>query len=130
MKNRIILVMSSLIILAGLSSCSLESGSPEAAYQRFKSACDRGDTATAESYATDDAILANREYGICILTHDGLGRSITGTSWFTFTSEDPEVQVSGNTAYLTWWTDTGKEVRVTMYKIGSSWKIKETLIFG
>ena len=110
------------------TSCSALATSPEDVYNRFWTACNEGDTATAESLATEAAVDSGQPYGVCIHTHDGFARFNAGFG-FDFENEEPQVDISGDTAYLSWQTTVGKTIRITLYKSDGAWKIQEGRIF-
>jgi hypothetical protein len=104
------------------SAGSLLGKSPEGVYNAFKDACEKGDVATAESYVTKEALDENRESGAC---------GLLPIAWYgaTIPNPKPKVEVSGNTAYLSWWMDYAKnrmKIQMTMYKSGNTWKIRQT----
>ncbi len=128
MIHKYLVIAPLILVLLSLSSCGLASQSPEAVYEEFKRSCDSGDIATAKSLATEDALQENKTYGICILMPDGMDR-VLGTSIYEFDIEEPETEIKGNTAYLTWRTINDHEVQMVMYKIDGRWKVQRSIIF-
>ena len=104
---------------------------PEETYQEFWNACNSGDIATAESLATDDAKESSKDFGICLLTHDMMNRLIEGARPLQeYTDTSPEIEISGNTAYLKWTTTDGSVNTLIMYKVDGNWKVQASRLLG
>jgi hypothetical protein len=95
--------------------------SPEDVYQDFADACYSGDIATASSWVTEQALQEN-EGEACALIPD-FGLAITEID-----DSEPEVEISGNTAYLTWSWE-GWKIQMTLFKNNNTWKIHRTLYY-
>jgi hypothetical protein len=113
------LLVLTLIVITGCSVIQ----SPTKVYNSFKIACSTGDVAKAESYLTSNAIQEGKKYGVCdaYLLVDG--------RFIEFKSHDPEVTITGDTAYLTWKTRGTMYPQVIMYKVAGKWKINSTKLF-
>jgi hypothetical protein len=115
------------VLFVALIGCRVFQKSPESVYSTFKEACDTDDIATAESLVTQEGIDESKDYTVCILMPDGIAR-VSGTNQFQLEDPEPEVKVSGNTAYLTWWTATHR-IEMTIYNKDGNWKIRTTMIY-
>ena len=108
------------ISVSFLVACESIQGGPESAYNKYWKACESGDLATAESLVTDDGIARSVDLGACIYTHDAwikFGQSLGAGVNSDFISDKPELELSGNTAYLRWKDTSGSVNTVIMYKI-------------
>lgn len=117
----------SLLSFLILTSCGITASPPEKVYEEFRKACSENDLASAERHVTQTGIQDSKFYGVCeTLLPDGINK-IMGFTVFTFKDMSPSIEITGDTAYLSWFTDN-KEVVMTMYK-DKQWKIQTTMIY-
>jgi hypothetical protein len=126
MKNQhlvMVLVLAILaLILAGCSPLS----APEKVYWQYWEACADGEFADAEQFLTEDARDTARTLGSCAFTHDAINTSEAqkGNPPRTF-SQDPNVNIRGKIASITWIDDQGNIANVTLVQINEEWKVTE-----
>lgn len=106
--------------------------SPEAAYSAFSKACVTGDIAKAEKYVTSDTLATMTSGDVCsrlsVQGWEDMFTSNNVTGLDNFADKPPAVRVTGDTAYLTWTSNSGAtRIVITMYRQVGTWKIKSSL---
>ena len=131
MKNRLskilLIAILLLLLLAACQSTETEQG-PADAYQAYYEACENRKYGTAELYLDEEAQAQIGAIGVCGFTHDAINRyeSERGGTQRTF-SEDPIVDVDGNSAVMSWVDDQGNLAIVHLIKTGDGWKVAYTV---
>jgi hypothetical protein len=126
LKNQhFVLVLVLAIFALTLAGCSSRS-TPEKVYWQYWKACADGEFAAAEEFLTDDARDTARTLGSCAFTHDAINTSEAqkGNPPLTF-SQDPNVNIRGEIASITWIDDQGNIANVVLVQINEEWKVTE-----
>ncbi len=129
MKNRTFSILLILTILAlALTACGSSKDDPEAVYWDYFQACENEKLIKAEGFLSPEAKSLAETIGVCGFTHDAINSIMAAQGGVIRSfSGDPEVQVQGDSAALTWFDDQGYLTTVFLKKVEGTWKILKTV---
>jgi hypothetical protein len=119
-------ILTFLLILIFQSGCSIFDDSPQAVYEQFRHACIDSNIDMAHTLLATQSEVPPGSSGICIiLLPDGLN-IISGTKQIMLENMNPSVEINGEIAYLTWSTEFGSKIIMSMNEENGDWKIVDT----
>jgi hypothetical protein len=131
MKNRLskILLITLLLalLLAACQSSKAEEG-PVEAYWAYYEYCENKQFESAEKYLDEEARAQIESIGVCGFTHDAINRIEANRAGAQRVfSDDPETNISDNSAVMNWIDDQGFLASVFLVKTEDGWKVAYTI---
>lgn len=119
-------IISLIIAIFFLSSCSNLSDGPKKTYYEFEEFCANGDENSAKLLVTQQGIDDNQKFGVCGLAPNNYYK-FSNVETFTLDDPDPKVEIHGGIALLKWWVSDSKIIMI-MDKMDGDWKIRTTMV--